>query len=61
MSVGIRQKNNVHEFVTLTGKVNIEARSIFQSVLATPPTAEAAHAGTNPSSPVAVRGDEVCC
>lgn len=33
MSVGIRQKNNVHEFVTLTGKVNVEAWNIFQSVL----------------------------
>lgn len=35
LSVGIRQNNNVHELVTfmLTGKVNIEARNIFQSVL----------------------------
>lgn len=33
LSVGIQQNNNVHELVTLTGKVNIEARNIFQSVL----------------------------
>lgn len=33
LSVGIQQNNNVHEIVTLTGKVNIEARDIFQSVL----------------------------
>lgn len=32
MSVGIQQ-NNVHEIVTLTGRVNIEARNISQSVL----------------------------
>lgn len=73
MSVGIRQKNNVHEFVTLTGKVNIEARNIFQSVLVkpqgyTPPplrqrTQDARQhcRGTDPSGPVAVRGTELCC
>lgn len=33
MSVGIQQNNNVHEIVTLTGKVNIEVRNISQSVL----------------------------
>lgn len=30
MSVGIQQNNNVHEIVTLTGKVNIEARNISE-------------------------------
>lgn len=74
LSVGIRQNNHVHELVTLTGKVNIEARNIFQSVLVKlqgPNTlnAEATHTGikhqylhvSSPSSSIAVCGTKLWC